>query len=36
MPHFAAVLYKAIQSWLYAGSDDGGTWLAKLHTVVRT
>jgi transposase len=24
------------KNWLFAGSDDGGTWLAKLHTVVRT
>jgi len=24
------------KAWLFAGSDDGGDWLAKLHTVVRT
>lgn len=24
------------KNWLFAGSDDGGAWLAKLHTVVRT
>ena len=24
------------KAWLFAGSDEGGTWLAKLHTVVRT
>lgn len=24
------------KAWLFAGSDDGGHWIAKLHTVVRT
>jgi transposase len=24
------------KNWLFAGSDEGGIWLAKLHTVVRT
>jgi transposase len=24
------------KAWLFAGSDEGGHWLAKLHTVVRT